>query len=497
MKNRSLFERTSEVGAIGNITPLPEFYSQLEKTVQDFRQSKFTPEQLIGMLRGKVKLDELKDMAIEDFLKEKKRITRKELLEYVRANRVEVQRITKGGNQAGINKPQFESVEYRLPGGDEGTYREEFLTCRMPLKKSAGKFEVEEASKAIQPLRDKIARDGWQSLTDAENAEFEKLSTIIVSAQFESTINKHWEDGHTGYYDVKNPIVRLRYDERTISGKKIGAVYELQPPYAENQAKMPELARKRWRELGAKHILRIAAERGWHAVTWVTGEQVADCYGLSKTIREVRWSQEQEHLEAYDLEGKRIIEQDNVPPEKLGDYIGKDAAQKLLQESPGEDGSFKYVRILSGLRLKVSGEGVKRLYDRDMVNVFNELGKRLGAKVEYIVIKAGRGDIPPEAVFTRRAGESLNESIARFEGEYAQPIIVHSLSVTSALKSKALGEGFTLYSGIPIFEIAKNIRSLYAEAKKIAHQISKTLLDLGKGIWGVKRRLHSPILRTS
>jgi hypothetical protein len=64
----------------------------------------------------------------------------------------------------------------------------------------------------------------------------------------------------------------------------------------------------------------------------------------------------------------------DIPQEKLADYIGKEMATKV---DPGES-----VQDFTGQDLKVGGEGMKGFYDKELVNIANDLGKKYGAKVE-------------------------------------------------------------------------------------------------------------------
>ena len=61
-----------------------------------------------------------------------------------------------------------------------------------------------------------------------------------------------------------------------------------------------------------------------------------------------------------------------VAKEKLADYIGKEPASKALDKM--KDG----VAELSGLDLKVGGEGMKAFYDRELVSIANKISKKIG-----------------------------------------------------------------------------------------------------------------------
>ena len=196
--------------------------------------------------------------------------------------------------------------------------------------------------------------------------------------------------------------------------------------------------KKTWHELALKRMLRYASEHGYQGISWTPGEAQAERYDLSKQISKVEYDPHEEYLFAYDTNGRRVIDEEYVTPEKLPDYIGKEAANKLLPKieewrhdaSPeysihvGGPGNQLYflrdangdavrdstgntvlqfptrVRALreitfmqneervrtplpklEGLDLKIGGEGMRGFYDKIIPDYLNKYGKRWGAKV--------------------------------------------------------------------------------------------------------------------
>lgn len=138
-----------------------------------------------------------------------------------------------------------------------------------------------------------------------------------------------------------------------------------------------------WHELAMKRMLRYAAENGYDRLAWTTGEQQAARYDLSKQLSEVSYNPKSNQLFAYDKNGNTALTE-TVPPEKLDDYIGKEAAQRLLNQEPQpsrNDPSQKLYR-LTGLDLKVGGEGMKGFYDKILPDFMNKYGKKWGARVQ-------------------------------------------------------------------------------------------------------------------
>lgn len=134
-----------------------------------------------------------------------------------------------------------------------------------------------------------------------------------------------------------------------------------------------------------KRALREAVENGKKWIGWTTGETQAERYDLSKQISKVLYNEDTQRLTAWDknaserrTNGRTVIDESNVSREKLADYIGKDAANKILAKETDSDGD----RELAGLDLKVGGEGMKGFYDNILPKEVGKYVKQWGAGVE-------------------------------------------------------------------------------------------------------------------
>jgi hypothetical protein len=148
-----------------------------------------------------------------------------------------------------------------------------------------------------------------------------------------------------------------------------------------------------WHQLALKRALKYAADNGYDRVGLTTGRQQAERYDLSKQISKVMWDKETGRLTAYDKnvtgrrsDGRTVMDESGVTESKLSDYIGKEAAQKLIKELPDEEG----VRFLSGLDLQVGGEGMKKYYDEIYPAFLAKQGKKYNAKTGETRIKTGK-----------------------------------------------------------------------------------------------------------
>lgn len=228
--------------------------------------------------------------------------------------------------------------------------------------------------------------------------------------------------------------------------------------------------RKTWHEFVLKRLIVEAAQKGYDKIAWTIGEQQADRYDLSKSIDNVQYNKKNKTLFAEDLNGNTVIDQDNVSESDLSDYIGKEAAEKILKEENRISKSTELYE-LSGAGLKVGGEGMKGFYDKILPEFASKFGKKYGAKVVDGKIKApptggqyyqdknadgkfavffsdpaNPGSLPEEISVhkTKRAAiqeaSELNAVI-----DFKSNLKVHEMEITPELKQAALGEGFSLF----------------------------------------------------
>jgi hypothetical protein len=128
-----------------------------------------------------------------------------------------------------------------------------------------------------------------------------------------------------------------------------------------------------WSDLSMKRIIQLASEGGYDRIAFTTGKTQAERFDLSKQISEVSLSGT--NLVAYDKQGNTVIKQTGVTKDNLADYIGKEPAQKLLDQEP--QGTL---RTISGVDLEVGGEGMKGFYDDILPKFLDKYAKKWDAK---------------------------------------------------------------------------------------------------------------------
>lgn len=145
--------------------------------------------------------------------------------------------------------------------------------------------------------------------------------------------------------------------------------------------------RKDWSLALFKRALRDAVAEGKTWIGWTSGETQNERYDLSKQVDNVMltdWpasGKDMAILTAH--KGTAQVIKETINKNDLADYIGKDAAEKLLNAKDEGMG----VRTISGDDLKVGGKGMTGFYDQILPKEIGKYVKQWGAKVERGVLK--------------------------------------------------------------------------------------------------------------
>jgi len=391
-----------------------------------------------------VKPEELQWTGLSDFLAENKGkpVTKEQIQQHLEQNKVELKEVSKGANpdldrwkeldsmavKTPAERSEYENLSrnspnigdtkyhgYQLPGGEN--YREMLMTLPNPTK---------QYNEFIDSMRAKYGQGGMSKLplTEAERAQYNKVLSKAENAED----NPPYKSSH---WDEPNILAHVRMNDRTIEGKKSLHVEEIQSdwhqqgrekgykgpePTAEQRAeinrklmagekltdfenvqlthvgRVPDAPfKKTWHELALKRMLREAAEKGYDRLSWTPGEAQAARYDLSKSVDKLQYNPTTEKLLGH--KGKSLVVDQTVSKDKLGDFVGKEAAKKLLEnptarvENPNNKGTFNH--HLEGQDLKIGGEGMKGFYDKMIPNALEKMGKEHGVKVKQSGVEAG------------------------------------------------------------------------------------------------------------
>jgi hypothetical protein len=228
--------------------------------------------------------------------------------------------------------------------------------------------------------------------------------------------------------------------------------------------------KKNWHELMIKQILNEAVKGNYDAVAFTTGKQQAERYSLSKQISGLSYMNDGV-LRAFDKNGNTVINKKLNSPDELEDYIGKEAAKKLMEKEPedlyvteyngqyiahGNPNVFKG-RELSGIDLDVGGEGMKGFYDKILPDFINKYGKKYGIAVK-------KENLPSERLPSQEGVDNYLKSINMSRQEFDKLSLderakilseaspkgeeVHYFDLSDMAKKDIKEKGQPLFSGI-------------------------------------------------
>lgn len=274
----------------------PAFYSRLQKTIEQKMGNTATDDQVRGLIKD-LSQEERKWSGIDDFLKDNPKPAKKDLLDFLRANQLEVKEITHGNNGwqswsdeelrdhlkdlSGStedlsgdsrseliraldefndhNEPEPEDStkfsKYTLPGGEN--YRE--VLFQMP-----GKSGGYEPGKWYQVSSDsgEVFGGPYSSKKEADS-DFDPNAGKLVKADDAGRIeSKDKPEFKSGHFDEPNVLAHTRLNDRTdAEGKKVLFIEEIQSDwhqkgrkdgYKQNLKPLSSEEEKRWKQLDAK-----------------------------------------------------------------------------------------------------------------------------------------------------------------------------------------------------------------------------------------------------
>ncbi len=238
-----------------------------------------------------------------------------------------------------------------------------------------------------------------------------------------------------------------------------------------------------WPLLSLKRMVRYAAENGFDSIAWTPGEVQAERYDLSKQIDNLYWEKSDDgtYVIVASKNDEVLLEKKGLSPEQLEEHVGKDIAEKIVNPhkrpmTVGElaklsdddadaiiearkTGEIPMVPVdqdsLSGLDLKVGGEGMKGFYDKMLPAAANKFfGKAAWGKA-----KVGTTDLQ---VHSDKAELTFAER-KEHEAAGTHPTQeVWNLPITPEMKQKAL------YEGMPAFQVGQTGKAVNKEAEEFS-----------------------------
>lgn len=424
-------------------------------------------------------------------------------------------RIAQLGTRQDRSKNATKWSQYTLPGAEAGSYREMLLVLPhkndaqiQSLKKEWDAVETEAAT--LSPYERspdghfKVDMAGKPMPVEQTPERADRLKELQarsndLQSQIEALGKERGDRFNSSHFDEKNILAHVRLDSRTdAAGRKTLFVQEVQSDWHQKgreqgyatpletettrdptfgdvniitkQAGVPDAPFKNnaWAALVLKRMVRLAAEQGYDSISWAPGDVQNARYSLEQHIKEIGWTKRNNggyHINAFAPDG-RGQSFDVKTPEELVPIVGKDIADKIVagkgEHSSDSEGMPR--GTIKGVDLKMGGDGMRAFYDKILVNIANDIGKKYGAKVGETEVDATnvaarwvvrtKDGQHVERFSSKKEAEAFakqefdkealrNIKIAR-EGEKTQK--VHTLPLSDSLRSQALDEGFPLFS---------------------------------------------------
>jgi hypothetical protein len=501
----------------------------------DMKQGKGTGEQMLAMLQKApgVKPEEMKWLGLPEWLHGQKSVTRDDIVNYVRANSL----VAKETVLADPNR--IKPLEQRLRAAGITKPLDE-ISLNDLLRSNADQELYDDFSDALFGYKGQATVYSRYKTEGGEN--YNELLISLPPSNREGGLS--YKRGHWG---EPNVIAHTRFDERIgADGKRTLLVHEIQsdwhqegrrkgyqPPADERKAleeryqeiededsaareidseisaeKRLEWARIKdllinpervpdapfktsWPMLTMKRLIKWAVDNNFDRVAWEPGQVQVDRYKLSKQVGRLDYIPTTNELHAFGYSGKLIHSFSDATPDRLPKLIGKETAQKLLaqQERP-LPGGRSHQKQLTGIDLKLGGEGMKGFYDEILPKETQKLIGKYGAQVKSSKVSKGLYNDPIDYFHPFKAGEDGSYRVVNGRGEdynekgryshddaYAladrvnqeirghEVFETHSFDITPAMRAAVTQDGLPLFSlrgdGRDPAERKRNVQNLH------------------------------------
>lgn len=486
---------SSEAGTLRIGEEAPVFFSKLQKSIAEKMPVKATAEMVRNIAVKGAKAEEVKWSGIQDFLKDKKTVTKQEVLDFLKINEVKIEETTLsvGG---GFEVRDFAVVpsakttkfhQYQIPGGEN--YKE--LLLRLP--ETVG--EITELPKGFTVTKRGNIYRVSNPTGDIIAAE-ETKGAAIKSMLIRLNLDKRRSEAlfKSPHFDEPNVLSHVRHNERVSSkGEKVLFIEEMQSDWAlagrrkgfkevltsqENfhdfasrqgfsGAEIAEMFRKRtsatyqawrvqqdriianvgkipeapllknWYEFTLKRMLREAVNKGFDRLAWITGKQTADRYNLAKQVNQLIWTKKKNgDISIIGLKGEEVVvTKDNLKASELESWVGKEVAKKIEAGEGARSDLGRGINDVSGGALQ---ENDLRVGGQWATNLYDGI-------VPQFLNKFGKK-------FGARV-EKVDIVVGRFAKFKPQFDKYQSIPITDAMKKVALEEGFELFAGVNPFKL--------------------------------------------
>lgn len=286
-----------------------------------------------------------------------------------------------------------------------------------------------------------------RNLSPEENARFEALTQERSKLYFDRqtiTNNYQRELRRTPVLDDLRTNDRERFSELSARIKEVEQ--ELQPFEVNRSSLVPDAPFKNnaWAALALKRMIRWAAENDFEQIAWTRGQHQIERFNLSHALGELHarptsdgrvsftpQNGRRDARQALQQFGEAGKEGDTLMTrEQAISAFGSEAGGRMFDQALSQDKN-----VFAGEDLNIGGEGMRAFYDRILVNIANDLGKKFGARVGEAEIVAGLREAP-------RIADGPNGPIGDLGPANTQT--VHALPITESMREAAM-EGQALF----------------------------------------------------
>lgn len=427
----------------------PGFYSKMGRVLLEKMPNRASFEQIKGIIdpqKGSgVKPDEIKWSGIMPYLEavqaEKGSISKQDITNFLKNNYA-------AKFEENVSE-ESKYAEYTLPGGKN--YREVILTMpeqSVPLNRysvellesvdGVGEYQVSLDGRPIgRPVMAKTKEDAVtkaisrQPKSEYTSSHFPDIPNYVAHTRLaehgngllieELQSDRHQQAREEGYSELNALPVRV-FDREGKTIQRFASGREAEAFIAENDPAMNRLDyeddggkgkgipdapfRKDWSLQLFKRALRDAVDSGKEWIGWTGGEAQAERYDLSKRISSISHNVVGNKIGIYatDINGRSVIS-DVFSKNQLPDVVGKELAQKILNGEGVErktelsNGDVISMKQLSGVDLRIGGEGMKGFYDNILPKEIGKYVKQWGGEIKQDQLgdaKIWRIDITPE-----------------------------------------------------------------------------------------------------
>lgn len=294
------------------------------------------------------------------------------------------------------------TTERTLPSGEPGRFIEEVQSDWHQAGKKGG---YRPSAPAAPPQLRATPREGyWEINTDQGD---------FVTNVFRS--------------DAATPEAAIAEAQRRLYREPMRTATDPRVPDAPFKETWPDLALK-------LQLLETAKNPEAKWIGFTSGATQAERYDLSKYIDTLQWTKwprgGENHgvLVAFNKDGQQVMKE-RLQESQVADYVGKEAAAKLLAKTPDRQTG---VREISGLDLQVGGEGMKHFYDQLLPKRLEKIVKQFGGTVERVPLTAGRTRDVIEAEINALMRHEATMPQRRFMDEYNRLLEERNLAVGGA-----------------------------------------------------------------